>query len=112
MYCGSCMRDNALAGALRAAGHDVVLTPVYTPTLTDEVTHSLNRVFFGGISVYLQQKSALFRHTPRFLDKLWDSEAALRMASLQSSPASEPDMTLCFRACGCCWYACGCACAW
>ncbi|MFN9085375.1 MAG: glycosyltransferase family 1 protein, partial [Acidobacteriota bacterium] len=84
MYCGSCMRDNALAGALRAAGHDVVLTPVYTPTLTDEVNYSLNRVFFGGISVYLQQKSALFRHTPRFLDKLWDSEAALRMASQRS----------------------------
>ncbi|MCA2970630.1 MAG: glycosyltransferase, partial [Acidobacteriaceae bacterium] len=84
MYCGSCMRDNALAGALREAGHDVVLTPVYTPTLTDEVNHSLNRVFFGGISVYLQQKSALFRHTPRFLDKLWDSEAALRMASQRS----------------------------
>jgi glycosyltransferase involved in cell wall biosynthesis len=84
MYCGSCMRDNALAGALRAAGHEVVLTPVYTPTLTDEVNHSLNRVFFGGISVYLQQKSALFRHTPRFLDKLWDSEAALRMASQRS----------------------------
>lgn len=84
MYCGSCMRDNALAGALRAAGHDVVLTPVYTPTLTDEVNHSLNRVFFGGISVYLQQKSALFRHTPRFLDKLWDSEAALRIASQRS----------------------------
>ena len=51
MYCGSCMRDNALAGSLKAAGHDVVLVPVYTPTLTDEANHSLNRVFFGGVSV-------------------------------------------------------------
>lgn len=84
MYCGSCMRDNALAGSLRDAGHDVVLVPVYTPTLTDEANHSLNRVFFGGISVYLQQKSALFRHTPKFLDKLWDSNAALRAASQRS----------------------------
>ena len=84
MYCGSCMRDNALAGSLKGAGHDVVLVPVYTPTLTDEANHSLNRVFFGGVSVYLQQKSALFRHTPKFLDKLWDSNTALRLASQRS----------------------------
>ena len=30
-------------------------------------------MLFGGISVYLQQYSALFRKTPRFLDRLWDS---------------------------------------
>lgn len=84
MYCGSCMRDNALAGSLKAAGHDVVLVPVYTPTLTDEANHSLHRVFFGGVSVYLQQKSALFRHTPKFLDKLWDTNTALRLASQRS----------------------------
>ena len=89
MYCGSCMRDNALAGSLKGAGHDVVLVPVYTPTLTDEANHSLNRVFFGGVSVYLQQKSALFRHTPKFLDKIWDSRTALRLAS-QSSVGVDP----------------------
>jgi hypothetical protein len=27
MYCGSCLRDNTLAMALRAAGHDVQLIP-------------------------------------------------------------------------------------
>jgi len=36
MYCGSCLRDNAVAAALLARGHDVVLTPIYTPTTTDE----------------------------------------------------------------------------
>jgi len=36
MYCGSCLRDNALATELLRRGHDVVLMPVYTPTLTDE----------------------------------------------------------------------------
>ena len=30
-------------------------------------------VLFGGISVYLQQHSPLFRRLPRFLDRLWDS---------------------------------------
>jgi glycosyltransferase involved in cell wall biosynthesis len=81
MYCGSCLRDNALAAELLRRGHDVVLTPVYTPTKTDEANVSGDHVFFGGISVYLEQHSALFRHTPRFLDKLWDSSWALRMAT-------------------------------
>jgi hypothetical protein len=43
----------------------------------DEENVSSPHVFFGGISVYLQQHSALFRNTPWFIDKLWDSEFAL-----------------------------------
>src|SRR5262245_28242056 len=73
MYCGSCFRDNGLAAELIARGHDVTLIPVYTPTRTDEANVSRHDVLFGGISVYLQQYSALFRKTPRFLDRLWDS---------------------------------------
>jgi glycosyltransferase involved in cell wall biosynthesis len=81
MYCGSCLRDNALAAELLARGHDVLLTPVYTPTRTDERNVSRHHVFFGGISVYLEQHAAVFRHTPRLLDRLWDSEWALRLAT-------------------------------
>jgi glycosyltransferase involved in cell wall biosynthesis len=81
MYCGSCLRDNALASELLARGHDVLLTPVYTPTRTDEHNVSGSHVFFGGISVYLEQHAALFRHTPRLLDRLWDSDWALRLAT-------------------------------
>jgi glycosyltransferase involved in cell wall biosynthesis len=86
MYCGSCLRDNALAAELLARGHDVTLVPIYTPTLTDEENVSMDRVFFGGISVYLQQHSALFRKTPWLLDRLWDSKLALKMASRRSIP--------------------------
>lgn len=81
MYCGSCLRDNALATELIARKHDVTLLPVYTPTLTDEPNVSGDRVFFGGVSVYLQQHLSLFRHTPDFLDKLWDSPALIRAVS-------------------------------
>ena len=73
MYCGSCARDNALAAELIRRGHDVTLVPVYTPTRTDEPNMSRQRVLFGGISVYLQQYVPLFRRTPRFFDRLWDS---------------------------------------
>lgn len=78
MFCGSCTRDNALARDLLAQGHDVTLVPVYTPTSPDEPNVSRHRVLFGGISVYLQQHSAVFRKTPRFLDRLWDSPSLIR----------------------------------
>ncbi|HEX8283453.1 MAG TPA: glycosyltransferase family 4 protein [Pyrinomonadaceae bacterium] len=97
MYCGSCLRDNALATELLARGHDVVLVPLYTPTLTDEPNVSRGRVFFGGISVYLEQHSAVFRRTPRLLDRLWDSKLALRLASrssIQTSPRMLGEMTV------------------
>lgn len=81
MYCGSCLRDNALAAALKARGHDVVLMPVYTPTRTDEANVSESRVFFGGISVYLQQHVPFLRRTPAVLDRLWDATPVLRLAS-------------------------------
>jgi glycosyltransferase involved in cell wall biosynthesis len=81
MYCGSCLRDNALAAALLARGHDVVLAPVYTPTTTDERNVSGSKVFFGGVSVFLQQHVPLFRHTPAILDRVWDSSAVLKLAS-------------------------------
>ncbi|HVL68204.1 MAG TPA: glycosyltransferase family 4 protein [Vicinamibacterales bacterium] len=97
MYCGSCLRDNALAGELLRRGHDVVLTPLYTPTRTDERNVSGEQVFFGGISVYLEQHSALFRHTPKFLDRIWDSPWALKLATrrqIKVDPKSLGEMTV------------------
>ena len=73
MFCGTCLHDNTLAAALIDAGHDVLLTPLYTPTRTDEPNVSGSRVFFSGINVYLQQKSWLFRHTPWLVDRAFES---------------------------------------
>jgi glycosyltransferase involved in cell wall biosynthesis len=84
MYCGSCLRDNAMATELLARGHDVLLLPVYTPTHTDEPNVSNNHVALGGISAYLEQYVPLFRKTPSWLDRLWDSKAALSLASRKS----------------------------
>jgi glycosyltransferase involved in cell wall biosynthesis len=88
MYCGSCLRDNALAIELLARGHDVTLVPVYTPTLTDDANVSRRDVLFGGISVYLQQHSSIFRALPRFLDRLWDSP---RLIGLFAGRGISPD---------------------
>jgi glycosyltransferase involved in cell wall biosynthesis len=68
MYCGSCMHDNSLAKALLQRGHDAILVPVYTPILTDQQNASENRLFFGGLNVYLQQLSPVFRWLPQWAD--------------------------------------------
>ncbi len=78
MICGSCLRDNALVTALQKLGCDAVLIPTYTPLRLDEEDVSLNQVFFGGINVFLQQKSALFRRLPRSLDRALDHPALLK----------------------------------
>jgi len=97
MYCGSCLRDNTLATELLARGHDVILLPVYTPTRTDEPNVSNEKVFFGGISMYLEQYVPLFRHTPRWLDKVWDSQLMLKLAakrSISTSPKMLGELTV------------------
>ena len=81
MYCGTCLRDNALAAALLRRGHDVILAPIYTPTTTDEANVSQSKVLLGGVSVFLQQHVPLLRHTPAFLDWVWDSTPVLKLAS-------------------------------
>ena len=97
MYCGSCLRDNALAGELIRKGHDVILLPIYTPTRTDEPNVSNGKVFFGGISVYLEQYVPVFRNSPPWLDRLWDSKPMLALASKRSistSPKMLGEMTV------------------
>ncbi len=90
MYCGTCIHDNMVATVLKKQGHNVSLIPTYTPTRTDEANVSLNRVFFGGINVYLQQKLSFFRHTPWALDKLLDNPTLLNgLARFSSSTAAQ-----------------------
>jgi glycosyltransferase involved in cell wall biosynthesis len=78
MYCGSCLHDNALASALQRAGHDVALVPTYTPLRTDDDDVSIDRVFYGAISVYLEQRSALFRRAGGPLARLLGRRGLLR----------------------------------
>ncbi|MCP3957524.1 MAG: glycosyltransferase family 4 protein [bacterium] len=92
MYCGTCLHDNTLAATLMERGHEVSLTPTYTPPRTDEVSVVGEHIFFGAINVYLQQKVALFRHTPRFFDSLLDNKRLLGMVSKFASGANDPRM--------------------
>lgn len=97
-YCENCLRDASLVRALRAAGADVVLAPMYLPlSLDNRQPLERTQVFFGGINVYLQQKLGLFRRTPRWLDKLFDADWLLQRVSKRAgmtSAAQLGEMTL------------------
>jgi hypothetical protein len=81
-YCGTCLRDNALVVELRRQGHDALMVPLYLPLVVDEAPAAGETpLFYGGVNVYLQQKSALFRKTPRWLDRLFDAPRVLRLAA-------------------------------
>src|SRR5690606_32775452 len=81
MFCGSCMHDNTWAAALRAAGEEVSLIPTYTPLTLDEVDLSERRVFLGGINVYLQHRSRIWRRLPAAITRLVDSPGLIRLAT-------------------------------
>jgi glycosyltransferase involved in cell wall biosynthesis len=84
MLCGSCIRDNALARALGRRGHDVVLAPIYTPLRTDEESVAGERVFYGAVSVYLEQKMPGLRHMPAVLHR-WLARPGLLRAATSSA---------------------------
>jgi glycosyltransferase involved in cell wall biosynthesis len=82
MFCGACLRDNALVSALRRQGHSVVMAPMYLPlTLEEDDQTSATPIFFGGINVFLDQQSALFRHAPGWLHRLLASPSLLQLAA-------------------------------
>ncbi|HEX4793140.1 MAG TPA: glycosyltransferase family 4 protein [Humisphaera sp.] len=98
MYCGSCMRDNALAMALKRLGHSVTLIPLYSPLRSEQPQDAtVSQVFYGGINVYLQHIGRLFRHTPRVFDWIFDRPWILNAATdigAQTSPRKLAGLTM------------------
>lgn len=86
MICGSCLHDNTLVRALNRMGVQALLVPTYTPIRTDEHSVSVDRVFFGGINVFLLQRFPLFRVLPQSLMRWLDSPWLIRRAT--SRPAA------------------------
>jgi glycosyltransferase involved in cell wall biosynthesis len=92
-YCENCLRDAGLCKALRRAGHDVFMVPLYLPPATDDGAEVANApLFYGGVNVYLQQKFKLFRRTPRWLDRLFDRPGLLRWAAKKAGMTTAEDL--------------------
>jgi glycosyltransferase involved in cell wall biosynthesis len=81
MFCGSCMHDNALAKALIKQGVDCTLLPIYTPIRTDEEDVSADRVFFGGVNIFLQQKMPWLKYLPSWVDSALNRPSLIRRAT-------------------------------
>ena len=98
MFCGACLRDNALVKALRKEGHSVTLLPLYLPLKTDEPDESRGApVFFGGINVYLEQRFRLFQHLPSWIRRWLDSPKLLRWVgtrAAQTRPEQVGELTV------------------
>jgi glycosyltransferase involved in cell wall biosynthesis len=73
------MHDNALAAALKAAGEDVSLFPLYTPMRLDEENVGEARIFYGGIKAYLLQKYPRPFFGRDLLFRIAGSQALLRL---------------------------------
>jgi glycosyltransferase involved in cell wall biosynthesis len=91
--CDNCLRDNALVVELRRLGHDTLMVPLYLPLVHEGPDPSQGTpVFFGGINVYLQQKSGLFRRTPRWIDRFLDAPWLLRLAARRAGMTKPRDL--------------------
>ena len=97
-HCGTCLRDHAIVTAMRKRGHDVLMVPLYMPFVTDDNdAGSDTPIFYSGVSVYLEQKSRLFRRMPRWLDRLLSGPRLLRWLAGRSKSthtALVGDMTI------------------
>ena len=75
------MHGNTLAAALRKAGADVLLAPVYTPVRTDEENVSIDRLAMGGINVYLDESLPFWRWMPPLVRRLLDRPSLVSWAA-------------------------------
>lgn len=97
-YCGNCLRDMTLNRALRELGHDVTMLPLYLPVHAEDGAPEVNdRVFLGGINIYLQDRFRWWRRMPAWLTRPLDSPGLLRFSSRRgdmTDAAKHADLTL------------------
>jgi glycosyltransferase involved in cell wall biosynthesis len=93
MFCGNCLRDNALVAALRNLRHQVLMLPLYLPLTLDEQDQSSDHpIFYNGINVYLDQKSGWFRGAPGWFRDLFGSRRLLRWAAGKAAKTRAQDL--------------------
>ena len=90
-YCGNCFRDNLQANALRKAGHDVIVMPLYLP-LTHKSFEGNTPLFFPAVSFYMAQKFFTKRNMPKWMENILNTSAILNIASSFSGSTSAEGM--------------------
>ena len=82
-YCGNCLRDSGVVASLKKAGHDAITLPMYLPLTLNGETNPDLPVFYGAVNIYLKQ-FPVFRHMPKWFEKLLDSPPVLKFAAKKS----------------------------
>jgi glycosyltransferase involved in cell wall biosynthesis len=90
-YCGNCFRDSLHAGALRKAGQDVIVMPLYLP-LTHESFKADTPLFFPAVSFYVAEKFFRKRAMPKWITRILNSKWFLKFASSLSGSTSAEGM--------------------
>ena len=90
-YCGNCFRDNLQASALRKAGQDVIIMPLYLP-LKYASFQADTPLFFPATTFYTAQMFFGKRKMPNWLARVTGSEKMLTMASSLSGTTSAEGM--------------------
>lgn len=91
-YCGNCFRDNLQAQALRRAGHDVVMIPLYLPLKHIGGLQGNAPLFFPATTYYVGQKFFENHKMPGWLKCLLGSDRILDLASVMSGTTSSAGM--------------------
>ena len=95
-YCGNCFRDNLQAMALRKAGHEVIIMPLYLPLKQSSFQDNVP-LFFPATTYYVEQKMFGNHRMPTWLKRMLGADVLLDMASSLSGTTSAEgmeDMTL------------------
>jgi glycosyltransferase involved in cell wall biosynthesis len=95
-YCGNCLRDNLYASALRKAGHDVVISPLYLP-LKHESFQTDSPLFFPATTYYLAHKFFRNSKMPKWMEQVTGSEFMLNYAASKAGttlPKGLEELTL------------------
>ena len=96
-YCQNCLRDLALAEALRRRGHRVTAMPLYLPATALTPEPADVPVFYGAVTLYLRHRYAWLRRLPRAWFRPLDRWPVLRLAARfagSTSAAGLEDLTL------------------
>ncbi len=91
-YCENCIRDAMLLREFHKLGYEAIALPMYLPGGANLEAAEKGPMFFGGVNVWLQQHLGLFRKTPRWLDRWFDSSGLLKLVSRMAGMTSAEEL--------------------
>ncbi len=80
-YCQNCLRDLSVCDALRAAGHEVTMLPLYLPATAHAPAPEEVPVFYSAVTLYLRHRYRWMQRLPRRWFRPLDSWPVLKLAA-------------------------------